>query len=220
MTNHYHLALTTREANLSRAIQQLNAEYAQWWNWRHERAGHLFEGRFKAQVVQGGRHLANVCRYVVLNPVRAQIVDAAEDWRWSSYRAMVGLAVRPTFLDVDTPRGPLAPGDRENDANRFRQFVEGVDPQTLRLSREVIVGDDEFVARFRPYRDRTDRELPRGQGRRSLNAIFEGAVSRRARDAAILIAVGERYALADVARFLEVHPSTVSKVVSTHGVRA
>src|SRR3954466_1537135 len=75
MSNHYHLALTTREANLSRAMQQLNGDYAQWWNWRHERVGHVFQGRFNAQVVQDGRYLANVCRYIVLNPVRAGIVD-------------------------------------------------------------------------------------------------------------------------------------------------
>src|SRR4051812_50158464 len=95
MTNHYHLALTTSEANLSRAIQQLNGDYAQCWNWRHDRGGHLFEGRFKAQVVQDGRYLANVCRYIVLNPGRVQIVAAAKDWRGGGLSRVGGPAPPP-----------------------------------------------------------------------------------------------------------------------------
>ena len=92
MTNHYHLAVTTTEANLSRALQQLNGDYAQWWNWRHQRVGHVFQARFNAQIVQDDAYLVNVCRYIVLNPVRAGIVCSPELWPWSSYRAMAGLA--------------------------------------------------------------------------------------------------------------------------------
>ena len=86
--------------------------------------------------------------------------------------------------------------------------------------REAILGDDAFVARFEPYRAGASREVPRREGRRALEAIFRGAVTRAARDAAIVTAFLERYALAEIARYLEVHPSTVSKVVSVHGARA
>lgn len=213
MTNHYHLAVTTTDPNLSRAIQQLNARYAQWWNWRHRCVGHLFQARFHAQIIQDERYLANVCRYIVLNPVRARIVDAPEDWPWSSYRAMTGLAPRPAFLDGDWWRGGVRPRAPADDPDRFRDFVEEADGQSVRLSREAIVGDDEFVARFRPYRDRAGREIPRGQGRRSLQAIFQGAVTSTARNAAVMTAVRERYAQAEIARFLEVHRTTVSKIV-------
>jgi putative transposase len=213
MTNHYHLAVTTIEANLSRAIQQLNGDYAQWWNWRHNRVGHVFQARFNAQIVQDGGYLANVCRYIVLNPVRARMVAAPEDWPWSSYRAMTGLSARPACLDVDWLHDSVTPGD-EGGENWFRRFVRGVDADTVRLPRKAILGDDTFVAQFRPFRERAGREIPRSDGRRSLDAIFHGAASRRARNAAVIMAVGERYALADIARFLEVHPSTVSKIVA------
>jgi REP element-mobilizing transposase RayT len=214
MTNHYHLSLTTGDANLSRALQQLNSDYAQWWNWRHRRVGHVFQGRFHAQIIQDGWHLANVCRYIVLNPVRARMVVTPAEWRWSSYGATIGQTARPAFLDLDWLHRDVLPGDEHDDSDRFRQFVEGVDAQSVRLSRDAIVGDDLFVARFRPCRERADREIPRSIGRRSLSAIFQDAASRTARNLAVLTALGERYPLADIARYLEVHPSTVSKIVA------
>jgi putative transposase len=219
MTNHYHLALTTVDANLSRAMQQLNGDYAQWWNWRHARAGHVFQARFKAQIVQDDRYLANVCRYIVLNPVRARMVTVPEDWPWSSYRAMTGLDARPVFLDCKRVHGFVGPGEPTDGPIGFRQFVQEVDREAVRLSKDAILGDDEFVARFRPFRERAGREIPRATGRRDLTAIFQGAASRTARNAAVIVAMRERYTLADIARFLEVHPSTVSKIVATFGVR-
>jgi REP element-mobilizing transposase RayT len=219
MTNHYHLAITTADANLSRAMHQLNGDYAQWWNWRHERTGHVFQARFNAQIVQDERYLATVCRYIVLNPVRAGMVNRPEDWPWSSYRAMIGLAARPAFLDCQWLRRPAAPGDPTDGPTGFRRFVRNVDRGDAQLSRDAILGDDEFVARFRPYRERAGREVPRATGRRALTAIFQGAVTRTARDTAVVLAVREGYRLADIARFLEVHPSTVSKIVSARGVR-
>jgi len=219
MTNHYHVALTTSDANLSRAMHQLNGDYAQWWNWRHERAGHVFQARYNAQIVQDDRYLATVCRYIVLNPVRAGMVDAPEDWPWSSYRAMIGLVARPPFLDGHWLPGAAAPGEPTDAPAGFRQFVRSVDGDDVPLSRGAILGDDEFVARFRPYCERASREIPRATGRRALTAIFQGAVSRTARNAAVMIAVRERYTIADIARFLEVHPSTVSKIVATCGAR-
>ena len=85
MTNHYHLVVTTTRANLSRAMQQLNGRYAERWNRRHERVGHLFQGRYGAQLVQDGAYFLTVCRYVALNPVRAGLVTAPERWPWSSF---------------------------------------------------------------------------------------------------------------------------------------
>jgi len=91
MTNHFHLAIQTPEANLSRGMHWLNGRYAAWFNRRHQRCGHLFEGRFKALIVEKENYFAEVLRYVVLNPVRAGMIKRSEDYRWSSYRATAGL---------------------------------------------------------------------------------------------------------------------------------
>jgi putative transposase len=79
MSNHYHLVIRTLEPNLSPAIQYLNGVYAQWWNKRHKRVGHVLQGRFKAQLMQREGYFLEACRYVVLNPVRAGLVKKVED---------------------------------------------------------------------------------------------------------------------------------------------
>jgi REP-associated tyrosine transposase len=84
MTNHYHLVVETRTPLLSAGMHRLNGIYAQQFNDRLERAGHLFESRFSSRLVGREAHLANACRYVLDNPVRAGICTRAEDWPWSS----------------------------------------------------------------------------------------------------------------------------------------
>jgi hypothetical protein len=100
MGNHYHLLLRTEQANLSRGMRQLNGVYAQYFNRCHERVGHVFQGRFKAFLIKDEERLLTVARYVVLNPVRAGMVERPEDWKWSSYRAMVGLDKPKKFLNA------------------------------------------------------------------------------------------------------------------------
>jgi putative transposase len=100
MTNHFHLVIQTPEANLSRGMHWLNGTYADWFNRRHERCGHLFQGRFKSFLIETGTYAAEVLRYVVLNPVRANIVARPEEYRWSSYRATAGLEAAPAWLDL------------------------------------------------------------------------------------------------------------------------
>ena len=87
MTNHYHLLVETPDANISEGMRQLNGLYTQRFNRRHEHVGHVFQGRFKGILVERESHLLELARYVVLNPVRAEMVRAPEDYRWSSLRA-------------------------------------------------------------------------------------------------------------------------------------
>lgn len=90
MDNHYHLLVETEEGNLSRGMRQLNGIYTQTFNRRHGRVGHVLQGRYKAILVEKGRHLLELCRYVVLNPARAGAVKTPGAWKWSSYRATAG----------------------------------------------------------------------------------------------------------------------------------
>jgi REP element-mobilizing transposase RayT len=99
MTNHFHLVVETPDANLSRGMQWLMGAYAMAFNRRHRRSGHLFQGRFHSFLIDSDAYLAEVLRYVVLNPVRAGIVDDPAKYRWSSYRATAGLNDAPEWLD-------------------------------------------------------------------------------------------------------------------------
>jgi REP element-mobilizing transposase RayT len=98
MDNHYHLLMETPRPTLSRDMRQLNGVYTQAFNRRHQRVGHLFQGRFKAILVQKETHLLELCRYVVLNPVRAKLVTRPRQWAWSSYRVTGGEGPSPEWL--------------------------------------------------------------------------------------------------------------------------
>jgi REP element-mobilizing transposase RayT len=82
MANHYHLLIETPKANLSIGMRQLNGIYTQSFNRRNQRVGHLFQGRFKAILVEKEAHLLELCRYVVLNPVRVKGGASAQSWKW------------------------------------------------------------------------------------------------------------------------------------------
>ncbi len=97
MPNHYHLTLRASRPNLSETVRHLNGTYGTWWNRRHDRVGHVFQGRFKDQIVQRQDYLLTLGRYIVLNPVRAGLVTRPEQWQWSSYAGTVGLAPAPAF---------------------------------------------------------------------------------------------------------------------------
>lgn len=101
MKNHYHLLLETADGDISKGMRQLNGVYAQYFNWKHDRVGHLFQGRYRALLVDRENYFLELCRYIVLNPVRAGIAEKPEDYVWSSYRMTAGLDKRDEFLDTD-----------------------------------------------------------------------------------------------------------------------
>lgn len=123
MDNHYHLMLETPAANLSVAMKHLNALYTQRFNRKHHRVGHLFQGRYKAIVVEKNTYLKELCRYLVLNPVRARMVKHPKDWKWSSYRATVGVEKPEPWLEVDWVLGQFGK-ERKGAQTAYRRFVE------------------------------------------------------------------------------------------------
>jgi REP element-mobilizing transposase RayT len=137
MGNHYHFVLHTRRANLSMLMRHVNGVYTQAFNRRHGKVGHLFQGRFKAILVDRDAYLLEVCRYVELNPVRARSVRQPEAWPWSSYRAHVGLAEAPQWLDVEGLHGYVlgcpvtSAADHRRAANRYAELVAVADGARL-----------------------------------------------------------------------------------------
>lgn len=131
MPNHYHLVVETPDADLSSGMQGLNGEYAHHFNFFHGIDGHLFQGRFHAVLVESDPHLAELSRYIALNPVRAGLAATARDWRWSSYPAIAEGRPSPTFVDVQGILG-LFGRDPERARKSLVEFVEG--DQGMRLS--------------------------------------------------------------------------------------
>jgi putative transposase len=150
MPNHYHLTVQPAQLNLSEAIQRLNGEYGMWWNRRHGRVGHVFQGRFKDQIVDQQAYLLTLCRYVVMNPVRAGLVDRPELWRWSSYRATAGIESAPPFVALDATLKLFGGGGRDCH-ERYVRFVNSTTEDStvatdLIRSNETVLGSGPFRA--------------------------------------------------------------------------
>jgi REP-associated tyrosine transposase len=100
LDTHFHLVVRTPEPNLAEGMRRLKSVHAQDLNYRHGRTGHLFGGRYYAARLKTDDHLVAALIYVSLNPVRAGVVRAPEEWPWSSYSATIGSEQAPRFLDV------------------------------------------------------------------------------------------------------------------------
>jgi hypothetical protein len=202
-------------------MRQLNGVYGQGFSRRHERPGHVLQGRFHAQVVARDIYLREVGRYIVLNPVRASLVAHPEQWPWSSYRATAGETPVPPWLTVDWVLSLGDSSTRASAERRYRQFVdaglaESVNPLKPFTSR-LLVGDAAFLAELRERMSdaATLSEVPRAQRfalRPALAALFNGVVSRDDRAARCVVAVRDHgYTMKEVATFLGVHYITVSR---------
>ena len=217
MTNHYHLVIETPDGNLSKGMRQLNGVFTQYSNRRHGRTGHLFQGRFKAILVDGDSYLLEVARYVVLNPVRAGMVGEAGEWPWSSYRAMVGAVEPPAWLATD---GLLAVFSKQSPAavRRYRQFVAdgvGAAPVWNDLKGQAFLGDDDFVARsLLRSKAGDDVNIPKAQRRPSPPSLDAIARRRPQRNDAIVAAHAMGgYSYQQIAEYFGVHFTTVGRVV-------
>ncbi len=164
MPNHYHLLVETPAANLSRGMRQLNGVYTQGFNCRHNRVGHVLQGRYKAILVEKERHLSELARYIVLNPVRVRLARHPGAWRWSSYRATAGEEEPSDFLATDWILSQFHQ-DRDRAEKEYRKFVKegsGIDVWAD-LRGGVILGTERFVEALEPLlRGRSPTvEIPR-----------------------------------------------------------
>ena len=127
MPNHYHLVLSVPGDRVSRAMKLLNGRYSRRFNQRHDRDAHVFKNRFRAVLLETESHFLWACGYVVMNPVRANLCPRPEEWRWSSYRASVGLEPAPRFLDARRLLSYF--GDKPSEAlTRYDEFVKSCSP--------------------------------------------------------------------------------------------
>lgn len=221
MDNHYHLLIQTPDGNLSKGMRQLNGVYTQASNRRHLRVGHLFQGRFKAILVDSDAYLLELARYVVLNPVRAGMAKKPADWKWSSYRASVGLEPAPGLaedglLAMFAKRRSLA-------QQRYAQFVdEGIkaDSPWANLKGQVFLGDEQFVNRMQANirTGKDDVQIPLAQRRPKPPSLAEIESRSPDRDAAIMTAYATGgYSYQQIADYFSLHFTTVGRIVRGGG---
>ena len=227
MDNHYHLLIETPDGNLSGGIRQLNGVYTQKFNKIHNTVGHLFQGRFKSILVEKESHLLELCRYIVLNPVRAGIVNKPGQWNWSSYAATAGRVKRPDFLTTDWIFSQFK--EERKEAQRiYEEFVLlGIGKETpwKDLKGRVILGKDNFVQKIKVYlQERKEmREIPRIERfaiRPKLSEMFSQIKNKKERNEKIYAAhIEYGYTLKQIADCLGIHYSTVSKAIKNEAKR-
>jgi putative transposase len=177
MDNHYHLLVELQEANLSQAMQWLNGSYSVWFNRRHRRSGHLFQGRFKSIVVSREEWGLALSRYLHLNPVRIAALGLSKEerrqsrqgikgppnpaqlrqrlavlrqYRWSSYRAYIGVEKAPEWLTTEDIL-ELGGGPQSQRRQRYRQSVEAEIREGMQetpweqVQEQVVLGSRQFL---------------------------------------------------------------------------
>jgi REP element-mobilizing transposase RayT len=219
MNNHYHLLVETPFANLSRGMRQLNGVYTQRFNSRHGSGGCVFQGRFKAILAERDSSLLELCRYIVLNPLRLKAVKNISRYKWSSYRATAGEMQAPAWLNVGWILGHFG---RSNVAQRkYAEFVEagiGLPSPLAKVKSQILLGSAAFVKKMkqRLLASADKKQEKKKIKRPNLNSLFTAKVrnEKSLRNVSIRRAYLEYgYTMAAIADAAQVHFSTVSKVI-------
>jgi len=220
MTNHYHVIVETPDANLSQGMRQLNGVYTQRFNRSHQRVGHVFQGRFKAIMVEKDGYLLELARYVVLNPLRAKMVRRMEQWPWSSYPATCGQTPKPDWLQTGFILSQFSV-QRARAIAKYIAFVhegKGLPSVWSQLQAQVYLGSGSFVEKMQAEVDKkpTLTEIPRTQ-RRALTRALSDYAKAHERDEAIAQAyLSGQYTMARIAEYFDVHYTAVSRLVKAH----
>ncbi|GAB1233764.1 hypothetical protein UT5_01570 [Ferrigenium sp. UT5] len=219
MDNHYHLLLETPDSNLAKGMRHLNGVYTQRFNRKHKRVGHVFQGRYKAIIVQKQTYLLELARYIVLNPVRARMVRAARDWPWSSYRATATMAATPPWLATDWILSAFS--DKRSAAiERYKAFIaEGKNQPALweQLKNQIYLGTDAFVEKMQTKKpEKQDlSEIPLSQRRAMAKALEHYAAKGSSRDEAIANAYNSgAYSMKEIGNHFGLHYSRVSRIIA------
>jgi putative transposase len=167
MSNHYHLLLETPSGNLSQIMRHINGAYTTYFNIKRKRAGHLFQGRYKAILVEADEYAVELSRYIHLNPVRAGMAAKPEEYEWSSYRNLIGMTETPTWLTTSFVLGYFS-GNSARD--KYCEFVNDAinrndDSPLKKVIASTILGSPEFV------REMSQQHLGDKQADRNMPAV-------------------------------------------------
>jgi putative transposase len=221
MDNHYHFIAETIEGNLSQGMRQLNGVYTQKVNRKHDRVGHVFQGRYKAVLVERNSYLMELSRYVVLNPVRAHMVNEVDEWPWSSYATMTGAQTPPAWLETDWLLGQFGKS-RPMAINAYKDFVRegaGLPPIWGNLTQQMYLGSDGFVdemqKKFNASSTHVDiQEVPRMQRCPAAMPLGWHEAQHEQRDSGMVSAYRSGdYTMKEIADWFGVHYATVSRAV-------
>ena len=205
MINHVHLLLETPRSPISKIMQVINQTNTQYFNRKYVKVGHLFQGRYKANLCDRDEYLIGLLRYIHLNPVRAKLVKKPDEYKWSSYRdylsAKEGI-IEPDFvLRLFSERRSEAITLYRSYMNQYRSETDE-DKQFKTIGQQVL-GDDRFIEEVERTVKTLNKPLKKPSLKRILSAVSEttgitqGEIISRSRKNSIMFA---RYILVGVCR--------------------
>ena len=213
--------IETQAPTLSKGMKYTNGTYTQVFNRAHNRVGHVFQGRFKAIIVDKDSYLLELSRYIVLNPVRARMVRTAGDWPWSSYRATVGHTNAHALLTTDWILGNFG-RNRKVAQERYRVFIQQGKKQPSpweSLKNQIYLGSDRFVEEVQCKLDpeQSLKDIPKPQKLGPIKPISFYKEAYKSRNSAMAEAYRSgHYTLAEVGDAFGVSYATVSRAVKEY----
>ena len=221
MGNHFHKVVHTPRANIPQVMHHIDRLYAQYVNWRHNTTGHLFGAPYTAILIDDTLYLRNAIAYVLRNPVAAGLVSNAGAWPWSSYNATMG-KTPPTF-EALTWLPSLFPADSLDESRQLLAEHVRKEPEDYAdLVRAVAEGPHEFKKRVREVIGSTlyAAALPRSYralARPPLSELFACVKRAERRHTIVRAHIVHGYLLTEIANYLELHPTTISRIVNQTG---
>jgi len=218
MSNHYHLLIQTPDGNLSKGMRQLNGVYTQSYNRRHKKIGHLFQGRFKGILVEEDAYLLELSRYIVLNPVKAGMVNQVGGWPWSSYASMIGEHQSPDWLSSDYLLSQFST-QRKTAIKRYIAFVDAGlknGPIWSKVKNQIYLGNDSFIDHVQAYigDNQFDVQIPKAQRRGIPKSLSRYEKAAKSRNEAIVSAYASGgYSYQQIGDYFGLHFTRIGRIV-------
>ena len=218
MDNHYHLLVQTPDSNLSKGMRQLNGVYTQAYNRKYKKTGHLFQGRYKAILVDEDAYLLELSRYIVLNPIKAGMARQTRHWKWSSYRATTGREPVPQWLSVDHLLSQFGK-QRKTAIRKYEAFVvAGLknEPIWSELNNQIYLGDSAFIEKVQTHLsvEHKDIQIPKVQKRAKPKSLdyYEKQASNR-NEALVQAYASGGYSYQELGCYFDLHFTTVGRII-------
>jgi len=224
MSTHYHLILETPDGNISRGMHLLHSTYAQYFNKRHDFVGHVFQGRYHSILVQRELYLLELCRYIVLNPLRAGLVKHPGEYKWSSFNIMAGIIKqKDSILATEWVLSHFGTEPDESRKNYIQFILEGIDKPSpfSNAVGKTFLGNKEFLSSLEsvlmPVINK--KGIPREQryaSRPTLSDLFEHSeyFTKEFRNKVIFHAYSTfAYRQVDIAEHINLHEITVNRII-------
>ena len=217
MSDRYHLIVRTPEANLSKGMRQLNGNYTQNYNRKHNVGGHVFQGRYKSVLVQESEYLLPLIKYITLLPQRAGFVNHPSQFKWCSSKYLYAKEDIPNWMELSWFEEEFS-----SDISSFDEFLDIPEESEIlnKVTKQIYLGDDNFILSIQKKltNEKLSEEIPNTQLTKPISFVFESYMksSKDKNEALAKTYLTGDYTLKEIGDYMGMHYSSVSKIVKEY----